>query len=118
MRQANKEIVAPATLAAPQAGCFLSPPSAPEYWCFDPIHERRGIAFGEIAQPLYYAITEGTDVDSVPLPPWTTTAVRDGGDNKFNEPGPLQNCPPQPTTTREEQELLEWIEEAELHREG
>lgn len=118
IRQANKEIVAPATLAAPQAGCFLSPPSASEYWCFDPIQKRRGVAFGEIAQPIYYSIVDGTDVDSAPLPPWTTTAVRNGGENRFNEPGTLQNCPTQPTATGEEQELQDWLEEAELHREG
>ena len=118
IRQANKEIIAPATQAAPHAGCFLSPPSASEYWCFDPIHERRGIAFGEIAQPLYYGILDGSDVDSVPLPSWTMTAVRDGGENKFNEPGTLQSCPTQPTSTQEQQEYLDWLEEFELHHEG
>jgi len=114
IRQANKEIVAPATLASPFAGCFVSPPSAPEYWCFDPVQKRRGIAWGDIAQPIYYSITDGTDVDSVPLPAWATAQVRDGGDNKFNEAGALANCPQQPTAAPEEIEYLEWLEEAEL----
>lgn len=118
IRQANKEVISAATLATPQAGCFLAPPSASEYWCFDPVQRRRGIAFGEIAQPLYYSFVDGTDVDSIPLPAWTTTTVRGGGEIRFNNPGALQSCPMQPTATPEEQELQDWLEELELYGES
>ncbi|MDL1869517.1 hypothetical protein FBQ98_08835 [Gammaproteobacteria bacterium PRO6] len=118
IRQANKELVAPATLASPYLGCFQSPPTAAEYWCFDPVQKRRGIAFGDIAQPIYFSILDGTDVDSVPLPPWSSAQVRDGGEIKFNDAGALANCPPQPTAAPEEIEYLDWLEEAELLGEG
>ncbi len=118
IRQASKELVTPATLAAPFTGCFVSPPAAPEYWCFDPVQRRRGIAWGDMAQPLYASATDGTDVDSVPLPAFASAQVRDGGENKFNEPGALAACPQQPTATPEETEYLEMLEEAEFQSEG
>lgn len=114
IRQANKEIAAPATLTAPFMGCFVLPPPFPEYWCFDPVQRRRGIAWGDIAQPLYASAADGTDVDSVPLPTIASVHVRDGGENKFNVSGPLAVCPQQPTATPEEIEYLEMLERAEF----
>lgn len=116
-RQASKEIVAPSVLAAPYENCFVNPPPASvDTWCFDPIHKRRGLLAGDIAQPIYWnssATTgEGPDVDSVPLPAFSSAALRDGGEIRFNETGALQNCPSQPAALPED----EW--ETELHEVG
>lgn len=111
IRQANKEIVPASVVASPMSGCFLSPPSAPEHWCFDPVEKRRGIVFGEIAQPIYFGLGDGSDVDSVPLPPWTNAIARTGGNNMFDMPGDLLNCPSQPSATPAEIEDLELFEE-------
>lgn len=119
IRQANRKFVDPSTLGAPYAGCFLSPPPLAEYWCFDPILKRRGIAFGEIAQPLYYVVppfNDGADVDSVPLPAWSAVQLRNGGEIRFNEPGALLNCPSQPNATEAEIEYQDLLEQAEFFR--
>lgn len=98
IRQANREEVSDATVAAPYEGCASSLPQVAEYWCSDPIKIRRGIRFGEVAQPIYYSTQgagDGPDVDSVPLPAFASTVVRDGGEIRFNQVGALENCPPQ-----------------------
>ncbi|AVP98914.1 hypothetical protein C7S18_17775 [Ahniella affigens] len=100
-QQANKERIDSSVLAAPQY-CRLAAPTANTYWCWDPIQKRRGLRFGDVAQPIYYSVllgNNGPDVDSVPLPAFTSMDLQDVGENKFNIPGPLQDCPAQPIST-------------------
>lgn len=106
-RQASKEIVAASVLASPYENCFLNPPPASvDTWCFDAIQKRRGLLAGDIAQPIYWnssATTgDGPDVDSVPLPAFSSAALRDGGEIRFNDAGALQNCPAQPAAAPED----------------
>lgn len=99
IRQANKEEISSGIVDSPYEGCSTSSPAVPEYWCSDPIKIRRGIRFGEVAQPIYYSTQgagDGPDVDSVPLPGFDSTVLRDGGELRFNEAGALENCPSQP----------------------
>lgn len=110
-RQASKEIVAPSVLATPYTNCFLNPPPANvDTWCSDPVQKRRGLRWGDVAQPIYWSIAavgDGPDVDSVPLPVFVSANLRDGGEIKFNDAGALQSCPAQPTLLLEEQERVE-----------
>lgn len=106
-RQASKEIVAASVLASPYENCFLNPPpTTVDTWCFDAIQKRRGLLAGDIAQPIYWnssATTgDGPDVDSVPLPAFSSAALRDGGEIRFNDAGALQNCPAQPAAAPED----------------
>lgn len=118
-RQASKEYVGASVLAIPYENCFVTPPpSGADSWCFDPIQRRRGQRFGEIAQPIYWSLggADGPDVDSIPLPAVTSPAFRDGGENRFNEMGSLQNCPAQPTSQPEEIRAIEEREASALLR--
>jgi hypothetical protein len=115
-RQASKEIVAPSVLATPYENCFVSPPpTGVDTWCFDPIQKRRGLLWGDIAQPIYWSTSagagDGPDVDSVPLPVFSSATPRDGGEIKFNDAGALQNCPSQPASAPEDEGKIQMREE-------
>lgn len=97
LRQANREIVQPATLLSPIAGCGISV-SATERWCWDPSQRRRGIAFGAVINPLhlqFVATKEPTDVDAPPAlqPAFAATTIRTGGALVFDQGLPFVNCP-------------------------
>jgi len=98
--QANLENISATTLAAPTATCNTSLPATPEYWCFDPIQQRRGQLFGAVAVPLYLApqgnASNATDVDSVPLPGFAGTTPLQSGIVRFDTDPTLASCPAQP----------------------
>ena len=100
IRQANLENITAATHSAPVATCNANPPTSPEYWCFDPIQQRRGQRFGAVAQPLYLApngsASSAPDVDSVPLPMFAGTMLLQSGTVRFNTDATLTSCPAQP----------------------
>lgn len=120
-RQANLEQISSTALASPFATCATQLPTSVEYWCFDPIQQRRGQRFGTPAQPLYLEPTAGgvtpTDVDAVPLPALSGTAVLANGTVRFNTDQVLINCPAQPAgggkENRTHVRLVELSEEAE-----
>jgi hypothetical protein len=96
--------------------CTQNPPLAGvNVWCFDPILQRRGLAFGHIAQPIYYAsaavFNDGPDVDSIPLPVFTAQTLRTAGILRFNVAGPLADCPLPPA--RQPAEVDQWIDTRE-----
>ena len=115
-RQASREIFSVASPLPAPSYCQLTPPIAgTTFWCFDPIKNRRGQNFGDIAQPLHYSsgmqLTEFPDVDAAPaqqiLP---GLIVRTGGENKFDE-SVLADCPA-PAFSPQERRFIELREEA------
>jgi hypothetical protein len=116
-RQASQEIFSTAIpLPAPSYCQLTAPIAGTTFWCFDPIKNRRGQNFGDVAQPLHYVsgtlLTTFPDVDAAPaqqiLP---GLIVRAGGDNKFNESA-LTDCPAPPALSPQEQRLTELREAA------
>jgi hypothetical protein len=101
-RQANLENVLPATLSNPTINCGSGLPNTPQYWCFDPILQRRGQRLGAAAQPMYLEPVGGgnppTDVDAVPLPVFAGIVPLAGGTIRFDTDPTLQSCPAQPTS--------------------
>lgn len=101
-RQANKEQIAAATLAAPSDTCAAGLPASPEYWCFDTILERRNQLLGAPAQPFYLELVgAGTpaDVDAPPAQSaFAGIALLSAGTVRFNTDATLANCPAQPTS--------------------
>jgi hypothetical protein len=97
--QANLESISATTLTTPTATCNASLPTTTEYWCFDPIQQRRGQRFGAVAQPLYLApggfASSAPDVDSVPLPVFAGTVPLASGTVHFDD-ATLGVCPAQP----------------------
>ena len=109
IRQASTEEVSATVLAQPYENCAMISPASEKYWCADPIHVRRGQRFGSVAQHIYYSTNaggNGPDVDSVSLPTFAATTVRDGGEVRFNDSGTLVNCPAQPTAASEEESQI------------
>ena len=115
-RQASREIFSVASPLPAPSYCQLTPPIAgTTFWCFDPIKNRRGQNFGDVAQPLHYSsgtlLTEFPDVDAAPaqqiLP---GLIVRTGGENKFDE-NVLADCPA-PAFSPQERRFIELREEA------
>ena len=101
-RQANRERVLAATLAAPSNTCAAGLPNTPEYWCFDTVAKERSQIMGAPAQPFYLEPagtgTTPPDVDAPPaqsaiagLTPLATGTIR------FNTDATLASCPAQPT---------------------
>jgi hypothetical protein len=121
-RQANKERVLAATLAAPVDTCASALPTDPEYWCFSTIQKRRNQLLGEPAQPLYLeplgTPNAASDVDAPPAQSSFTGLIPLAvGDLRFNTDTVLANCPAQPTSVGEPQDEqhirhLELLEEA------
>jgi len=120
-RQASKERYLPSGMGSLPAPTFCQlnqPDPGANVWCFDPIQKRRGLLVGDIAQPIYYdtAGNDGPDVDSVPLPQFATPRLARVGENRFNIPGPLVNCPAMPASADSHEksniEMLELEEEA------
>lgn len=114
-RQASKETVAPSILAAPIHCAENGVPATGDYWCNDPILERRGQRFGDIAQPIYYSPVGGNDadidVDAVPLPDFSGLRLQELGENRFEQDMIPVPCPSQPARTPEEAALLQqWVE--------
>ena len=116
-RQASMEIFNAASPLPAPSYCQLTPPIAgTTFWCFDPIKNRRGQNFGDVAQPLHYSfgtsLSESPDVDAAPaLQTFPGLIVRTGGENKFNE-STLADCPAPPSLNPQEQRLIELREEA------
>jgi hypothetical protein len=98
-RQASREIFDTANPLPAPSFCRQSPPVAGStFWCFDPVQVRRGQAFGDIAQAIYYTSgpngANGPDVDAAPAQaPFPGLRVRDGGVNRFNEDATFTACP-------------------------
>lgn len=121
-RQANKEQVAAATLAAPVDTCASGLPTGPEYWCFSTIQQRRNQRLGAPIQPFYLEPTgignTPTDVDALPAQPAFAGIVPLAtGTIRFDTDTTLANCPAQPTSAGEpvdpiEVRLLELQEDA------
>jgi len=120
-RQASRERYLPSGIGSLPAPTFCQlnqPDPGANVWCFDPIQKRRGLLLGDIAQPIYYGTTtnDGPDVDSVPLPQFATPRLARVGENRFNIPGPLVNCPAMPASADSHEksniEMLELEEEA------
>ena len=113
-RQASMEIYAPSganALPLP-SNCGITPPAAgSNVWCFDPVFKRRGLAFGEMAHPLYYSTgagNDGPDVDAPPAQiPFGSQIIRTGGTIRFDDVT-LQNCPAGPALLSPEKQR--WIE--------
>jgi len=94
------------------SNCGISPPAAgSNVWCFDPVLKRRGLAFGDMAHPLYYSTgigNDGPDVDAPPAQiPFTAQIIRTGGMVRFDDET-LANCPAGPALLSPEQQ--QWIE--------
>jgi hypothetical protein len=92
--QANVENLPDADLVTPSSSCATTDPTQPACWRFDPIQQRRGLLWGAYWAPIYIDESSGAtppDVDSVPLPTWTTTTVMSEGSILFNTPA-LTNC--------------------------
>ncbi|MBS0569414.1 MAG: hypothetical protein JSS28_02310 [Proteobacteria bacterium] len=92
--QANVEDLPAAALASPLSTCATTDPTQPACWRFDPIQQRRGLLWGSYWAPVYIDESSGSpppDVDSVPLPAWTTTTVTPEGTILFNNTT-LNNC--------------------------
>ncbi len=109
-RQGNLENLLTATIAAPVATCNSSLPASAQYWCSDPIKQRRGQRFGAVALPMYEAPNgsggSATDVDSVPMTAFAGVSVLSSGTVRFNTDTTLASCSAQPTSvpvTTEEQ---------------
>ncbi|MGH8042582.1 MAG: hypothetical protein ACREPN_11115 [Rudaea sp.] len=69
-------------------------PTQAACWRFDPVQQRRGLLWGAYWAPVYIDESSGAfppDVDSVPLPAWTTTTVTSEGAILFNN-ATLTNC--------------------------
>lgn len=113
-RQATKErynASGAGSLPAPTF-CQITPPSpGMDVWCFDAIKKRRGLLFGDLAQAIYYnaagVFSDGPDVDSIPLPAFSTIRVSGTGENRFNIPGALVNCPAPPSLADGQEKLQE-----------
>jgi len=116
-RQASQEIFSAENPLPAPSYCQLTPPIAgATFWCFDPIKNRRGQNFGDVAQPLHYSsgtsLTAFPDVDAAPAQQtFPGLIVRTGGENKFNE-SILADCPAAPALSPQEQRLTELREEA------
>jgi hypothetical protein len=94
LAQANVEDLPDAALATPSGTCATTDPTQAACWRFDPIQQRRGLLWGAYWKPVYIDESSGAappDVDSVPLPAWTTTTVTYEGSILFNTPT-LTNC--------------------------
>ena len=126
-RQANLENVDAATLAFPYAGCASALPTSAQYWCFDPVQQRRGQLFGSPYQPLYLEPSFANpppDVDAnaapAPLPPFTNTALLALGTVRFDTDTTLATCPTQPPQTSPTpvgyQDYLHWLDLLEQAR--
>lgn len=99
IQQASHEVIANGVLNAPQ-NCSISPPaSGTTYWCNDPIQKRRGMNLGHVLAPICFDTgsgVTGSDVDSVPLPPFNGQRLHEMGTLKYNE-ATLSSCPPPPS---------------------
>jgi len=119
LRQANREIVAPATLLAPVAGCGMST-STTERWCWDPIQRRRGETFGAVINPLHLqtdSINEPTDVDAPPASPvFASTSIRAGGVLVYDQGAPFIACPTPNPGSLPADFLPWWAQQAEMDR--
>ncbi|MGH8042947.1 MAG: hypothetical protein ACREPN_13005 [Rudaea sp.] len=119
-RQANLENIDATTLTAPYAGCGSSLPTDPQYWCFDPVQQRRGQSFGTPFSPLFInlSLTTASDVDSVPLPAFSGTVPLSTGTNRFDTDVTLVNCTTQPLApiTQDYQAYLQYLDELERTR--
>jgi hypothetical protein len=121
--QANLENIDPSTLTTPYANCSSSLPTAPQYWCFDPVQRRRGQLFGTPDVPLYLApfggASSASDVDSVPLPAFAGTTPLTTGTIHFDTDATLQSCPGQPamaTQAADYQSYLHYLDVLEQAR--
>ncbi|MGH8040593.1 MAG: hypothetical protein ACREPN_00940, partial [Rudaea sp.] len=120
--QANLENIDPGTLTAPYANCASSLPSGQQYWCFDPIQQRRGQLFGAPDIPLYLAPFGGagsaSDVDSVPLPAFAGIVPLTTGTLRFDTDTTLASCMAQPSapTTTDYQAYLHYLDVLEQAR--
>ena len=111
--QANRERVAPATLAAPVATCVTALPATSEYWCYDTVQRRRSQTFGAPAQPFYLSTVGDppySDVDAQPLPAIGSIAVLQSGTLRFNTDATLAACPGGQTLSIDEIQHLQEIE--------
>jgi len=113
-RQASMEVYsASGANALPlPSNCAISPPAVgSNVWCFDPVLKRRGLAFGDMAHPLYYSTgvgNDGPDVDAPPTQiPFVAQIIRTGGTIRFDDET-LANCPAGPALLSPE--LQRWIE--------
>ncbi len=112
-KQANKELVDAAVVAAPQF-CSNLAPTGTAYWCDDPISRRRGLALGNLVAGVYYDTgfgNPGGDVDAQPLPTFAGPRLTSTGTLKWND-ATLVACPPPPTALAGSQELTELLEMA------
>ena len=118
-RQANLENVDVSTLI-PYSGCATNLPTDAKYWCFDPIQRRRNQLFGSPFSPLYIDLSFDTasDVDSVPLPPFSDTVHLATGTNRFDTDATLVNCTTQPAApvTADYQAYLHFLDVLEEAR--
>lgn len=106
IRQANFEIISNSVLDAPLSNCSNVAPTAPAFWCVDPVKVRRSFPWGHIAKPVYVSantINEPPDVDAPPALPFFSGlgAARVGGSIRWNEPT-LGVCPDQTTSIEED----------------
>jgi hypothetical protein len=78
--------------------------------------KRRGLAMGSVAEALYYSTgilgNNGPDVDAPPAQiPFIAQNMRTGGTLKFDD-ATLQDCPPEPTRTPEQERWMLLREQA------
>ncbi|MGH8041715.1 MAG: hypothetical protein ACREPN_06690 [Rudaea sp.] len=97
IRQANVENLPDAALTTPASGCATTDPTQSACWRFDSVAQRRGLVWASAGDwwPLHVqtANAQNTpDVDSVPLPAFTTATFIQGGTVDFNSPT-LAACP-------------------------
>lgn len=97
IKQANLESITSSTLTSPFDNCDSSTPGQGEYWCQDPIQQRRGVILGHHVQPIFQAppgqFNPPPDVDSVPLPPFAIANPRSAGTMRYNTDMTLAACP-------------------------
>lgn len=109
IKQANKEVVSAATLAAPLTDCDATPPPASEHWCDQPVQRRRGAILGQTVQPIYQEVVasnDPVDVDQPPLPAFSSATGRTAGTLRYDNDNPLASCPIPSAMSPEQLDLM------------